>query len=361
MGADIAKILAEVKLPERRDAGVTGEEAPKKEVQNIDALLGARDTPIPAPPVSAERATSGRMENNAGEKHSVESVHTLKHDLQHVVQDQKISVVRAVALEEDRRIARTAVPEPIQDVRAAQQRKNRVKNIVFGAILLIALGGAALGGVYVVMNDRAAVVPVQSSDSLVFAEQTVTLALDDQSPTQLKSTLERARGTASASLGSITRIVPVHTTSDAQQVPVTLAEFFAALGIKPPEQLSRALGDKFFFGLHTIDKNAPVLVIEVASYDNAFAGMLAWEDQLNANLAPAYIAVPRLVIGPDGIPTKRTFVDDVMRNYDVRQLKDDAGAIALYYSFPTRGLLVIAESPYTFTELLNRLQAQNRL
>jgi len=50
-----------------------------------------------------------------------------------------------------------------------------------------------------------------------------------------------------------------------------------------------------------------------------------------------------------------------MRNYDARALKDDAGQIQLYYSFPTRNILIIAESPYTFAEVLSRLQAERRL
>ena len=50
-----------------------------------------------------------------------------------------------------------------------------------------------------------------------------------------------------------------------------------------------------------------------------------------------------------------------MRNYDVRALKDDDGTIQLYYSFPTRNVLIIAESPFSFTEILSRLRADRRL
>jgi hypothetical protein len=102
-------------------------------------------------------------------------------------------------------------------------------------------------------------------------------------------------------------------------------------------------------------------VIPVLSYDRAFAGMLAWESAINAELSPLFVRVPDLTIGDDGLVQTRTFSDLVMRNYDVRALTDDSGAIALYYSFPTRNMLIVAESPYTFTELLSRLQAQRQL
>lgn len=346
MGADIARILKEVKLPEHRDAPVSGEHVPKREVKNIDAMLSAEATvpraPEP-PPLAAGTAP-------------VSGVHTLKQDLQGVVREQKISIVRAVALEEDRRITDTAVIQPAQ-----KPHSEWGKQVILGGLLLLALGGAALGGVYLVMSDRAARIPVQLPDSLLFSENTRTLALDDQSPTQVKSTIERARATLGASFGSITRIVPTYQGPEGQPRPVTLSEFLTALGTRPPERLLRALGDTFFFGLHAIDKNAPVLLLEVASYENAFAGMLEWEGNLNADLIPAYTAVPALIAGEGGLLQRRAFRDDVMRNFDVRELKDDSGAIVLYYAFPTRDLLFIAESPYSFTEVLNRLQAQQGL
>ena len=143
--------------------------------------------------------------------------------------------------------------------------------------------------------------------------------------------------------------------------PATLQEFLAALGTRASPDLVRALGSDFFFGIHTVDKNAPVLVIPVVSYEHAFAGMLAWERTMNADLAPVFTAVPDQVAGPGGLPQKRQFNDLVMRNYDVRALKDDAGVIELYYSFPTKELLIIAESPYSFAEVLSRLRAGGKL
>ena len=50
-----------------------------------------------------------------------------------------------------------------------------------------------------------------------------------------------------------------------------------------------------------------------------------------------------------------------MGNYDVRALKDDAGEVQLYYSFPTQNILIIAGSPYSFPEILSRLQASRQL
>jgi len=170
---------------------------------------------------------------------------------------------------------------------------------------------------------------------------------------------------STGSLGSITRIVPVVASTTVGGTPVrrtaTLAEFFTAIGAQAPDGLVRALGDDFFFGIHVVDKNAPMLIIPVTSYDRAFAGMLTWEKTIDSGLAPIFMAVPPLTTDANGLPVVRSFKDVIMRNYDVRILTDDNGSVVLYYSFPNPKILIIAESPYSFPEILSRLRAGRRL
>jgi hypothetical protein len=347
---DIQKILSEVKLPERHETKLTGEAKQGAEVKPIDALLSgtAQGATEPSQAVLAEPPKPQDMK--------VVSVHTLKDDLQGVVRDQKISVVRAAALEEEKR---GGAPEPLP---TPQSHRLRSTLIIVGFLAL--LGLAALGGVYYVAGQKAAPVSASPTDSLVFAESSVAFPLQSGTPPQaLKAQLATARQ-KSGSLGSITRIVPVVSTTSADgttaQQAATFSEFMSAIGAHPPDELVRALSDKFFLGIHTVDKNAPLIIVPVTSYEHAFNGMLTWEMTLNSDLAPLFTLVSQYT-SQNGIPTVRAFTDSVFRNYDVRQLTDDSGQIVLYYSFPTRNILIIAESPYTFTEVLTRLQAQRAL
>jgi hypothetical protein len=181
----------------------------------------------------------------------------------------------------------------------------------------------------------------------------------------LKSELAAAGTKPLGSLGSITRLVPTimstSTSGTAQEEPATITQFFTALGITPPQELTDAIGPDFFFGYHVVDTNAPLFVIPVTSYDHAFAGMLAWEPTMDSDLSPIFTSVSMTETATSGVPIARTFSDAVMRNYDVRELTDDSGTVVLYYSFPTPNILVIAESPYSFTEILSRLQAAREL
>ncbi len=380
LGNDIAKILAEVKLPERRSAGTSADKLVPSGAKKFDTgIVGSAlnegtpsaatasqspqastvNTPTEVTPATQNPGGMKVMEKNPS---SVVAVHTLKDDLQAVVHDQKISVVRAVSLEEDRRAHKGL---QAGETLGTQQRSSRTFGILFASLTLIGLGSGALFGVLFIMNQQKAPAQIDTGTSILFAEQSVLLSLDAQSPQNIKRALSLGRTSSQGALGSITRVIPV--TAEAgpdeapQNRPATFREFMAALGAHPPDDLLRALGDDFFLGIHAADKSAPLIVIPVASHSRAFAAMLSWEEALNSDFVPLFTAVPTLTFDGNGVPSKRTYEDLIMRNYDVRALKDDAGEVQIYYSFPTQNILIIAESPYSFPEILSRLQAGRQL
>lgn len=339
---EIAKILDEVGLSERRQP------------QNETVVL---KSPTPQPVPSTTPAPVLSMQDAMS---AITSVRTLKQDVQSAVRNNDISVVRAIAMEETKRSKGSVHRNPTP---AATARSKRTMSILFISFIFLLLTAGALASVWVAMQQRAPV-SLPPPTSIIFAEQTLPLALDNESSQTLKNILAQARVTLNAPLGSITRVVPtISTTTEAgmSTQPATLREFLTATAINPPDELLRAMGNQFFLGIHAVNKNVPVLVISISSYNRAFAGMLAWESSMNTDLTPAYIPVPRFRTDTSGLQVARTFEDIVLRNYDVRALKDDAGDIMLYYSFPTPNILIIAESPYTFTEVLSRLQARRQL
>ena len=343
---DISRILTEAKLPERREYRASAD---------IPLNPAEAEMVVPASAVAEDEAP--RLEEKADDIMS--PVHTFRADVQSVVREQDMTLIKAASMESDKMRGSSKVYNP-----GAQQRKRRTVALVFVVMLFLGLGAAALFGVAYVAQQHSVQTAAPNDTSLIFAEQRVLLPLDNAVPANLKQTIASMRLSSSAPLGAITRVVPTLTTRDANgaatQRLATTQEFFMALGVTAPDSLFRALSDNFFFGIHTIDKNVPVLVIPVTSYDRAFAGMLAWESQMNTDLSPAFTTVPTSVNGQNG-PETNVFHDDVMRNYDVRELKDGNGTVQLYYSFPTANILIIAESTYSFSEVLSRLQSGGKL
>lgn len=341
---DVARILKEVQLPTRRDFRASA-----------DAPLATPPQPEPDPVRELAVAPEPKPRD------IVSAVHTLKDDFQSAVQDRKISLVQAAALEQDKR-AHRAISAPDPQREAQRQKTVRLLAIIAS---FVAIGVVASTAAFLIIQDRASVAPVTFLvDGLLFSEQTIPLPLQNLDAADIKFRLGQARSSSGLTLGAIARIAPVYEEQVGDQEPVmreaTTQEFLTALGTRIPDELMRALGTVFFFGFHAVDENAPLLIIPVTSYERAFAGMLAWEKTINADLSPIFTSMSG-VKQENGQLVERLFSDAVMRNYDVRVLRDDKGVVQLYYSFPTRDILIIAESQFSFAEILARLRAERRL
>jgi len=369
---DIAKILEEVKLPETRDVRTSGD-IPVAQVMPTEPavstdLIGTKQAQELRekidPTLRSSPDSGGDQPAPAKDASTVVPLRTLKDDMSAIVQSSKISFIRATSLEEDKKSKVSKVTTMVEEKRS-RQRARHIFAMLFAIVMLFGIGAAALFGVYTITRLQQGAQSPGAGSSILFAEHSLSLVIDNQTPDQIKQILGQARTASTGAVGSITRIVPVMSAANADgsktQRPATLKEFLSALGTHAPDDLVRALSDSYFFGIHTVNKNAPVIVIPVISYSRAFAGMLAWEPAANADLVPVFTAVPAQTRDENGLPVIRTFQDAVMNNYDVRELKDDSGGIVLYYSFPTTQILVIAESPYSFVEILSRLQAGRRL
>ncbi len=355
---DMARILQEVKLPERRDFTASGDAARKtREAADVPSLqtMPAEGEQTGAQDLSVERADAKKEAPS-----TVTPIHTLKDDLQDAVRGKKLSLVHAVALEEEKKRG--------QKKRGGAGRYETGRNlsgIITGALALILLVSSALYGAYYFTQKPAPASGAPADTPLFFADSTVRFPIGSSSGADLKRTLAQGLNAPRASLGAVMRIMPVVTETNAgaqNERAATIEEFLRATGAQTPPELVRAFRGDFFLGIHAAtERNVPILIIPVTSYERAFAGLLAWEAALNDDLAPFFTPVPSLTVDETGLLVKRKFEDAILQNYDVRVLKDDAGAPKLLYSFPTRNMLVIMEEPYSFAEILGRLRAGRQL
>jgi hypothetical protein len=422
----IAEILKEAHMPERRDAkAATGApalqetsltDAPYRSTIQLDAAPPGTDVPsaVELSRTQNKLVMPGEVIEQPFTKGAVVSLHTMKTDLQSAAINKKLTIVRAASMEAQKRAAAGEVPT------LATKKPGGFRSSLFLVVtilVLVALGGAALYAVYYLKVKPVTQGPV--GVGILFAEQQLALPIDGQSAANVKQSIERVMSQGGAN-GTIVEIVPTTQGGDSSAPvrPATTGEFLRALGAHPTDEFVRSLSDQFFFGIHFADSPSPVFVIPVVSYDNAFAGMLAWEKTIDIELGGIFVQLPlyrasavkaliasttapeatstattfatttatstktgqgtttKVVASTTSIvapstaanPTMnelsppRTFKDLVMKNYDVRALKDDNDGIVLYYSFPpTQNLLIISASPYSFPEIISRLQAARRL
>ena len=356
---DMERILQEVKLPERRDFTASGDAARKnREAADVPSL---RTMPgIGAAQTGAPENQQARPEIKQKKSESVTPIHTLKDDLQDVVRDKKMSMAHAVALEEEKKRGQKNAGGTAQ-----KEGASKASGIILGMLALLLLAAGAIYGVYAFQQGAAPASSAPEDAPLFFADRTVIFPLGASSGAELKRALAEGLNAPRASLGAIMRIMPVVSETDAGtegERASTIEEFLVAIGAQTPPELIRAFRGDFLLGIHAAtERNAPVLIIPVTSYERAFAGLLAWEAAMSDDLAPFFAPVPALTVDETGLLVNRKFEDSVLQNYDVRILRDDAGEVKLFYSFPTRGMLVIMENPYSFAEVLGRLRAARQL
>ena len=157
MNNDISAILKGVKLPERYAF-----KAQADNKQPVEEEKPAEEpAPEPTPPVIKAPQVSDPTS-------VVVPLRTLKNDLQDVVRDSKMSLVKVVALEQDKRRKGSI------DTNVAQTsgRRQRTLGTIFIIVLLFALGAAALFGVYYVVQQNKARLCCQSARNFYTATLT---------------------------------------------------------------------------------------------------------------------------------------------------------------------------------------------
>jgi len=361
---DIARILQEVKLPERREFATSADAERKKGEAEKAAALRAVPVQTEKPAIPADTPLNPPAQEETvkeEEQRALTSIHTLKDDLQSVVRNTKMSIVHAVALEEEKRRGQQKSGMGVR-----KENPQHTAGIILGILVLTLLVAGSVYSVYTFKQKTAPASGALQDTPLFFADKIIPFPLGASSGTDLKRTLAQGLNVPKSSLGAIIRIMPVMVaanTNGAQgQRIATIEEFLKALAAQTPPDLIRAFQSNFLLGIHTYtSKNTAVLVIPLSSYERAFAGMLAWEAGVNEDLSPLFTPVPPLTVDATGLLVNRKFEDGVAENYNVRVLKDDSGEVKMMYSFPTRNILVIVESPEAFTEVLGRLRAARQI
>lgn len=161
---------------------------------------------------------------------------------------------------------------------------------------------------------------------------------------------------------------------------MTAQQFMDVLDTSAEDQLVRTLLDRFVAGVHITDAEHGFLVFKTSLFENAFAGMLAWEETLlrdlpflrnslivnesalavvvpNATTTDATTTTDVAVVVPQDPLYGAVFRDVVVENKNARALYTQRGEIVLIYSFPDTETLVITSNVQTLKELYSRLAA----
>ena len=150
----------------------------------------------------------------------------------------------------------------------------------------------------------------------------------------------------------LTELVPATESAPAAVKLMPASEYLRVIEARVSGAFLRALENNFLLGFHEVSGNKPFLILKTTSFNQAFAGMLAWEPYIRRDLAPVFGTAAVASSTPDSADI---FRDRVIRNIDARALFNQDGTTALLYAFPNQEIIIITTNEATFNELLQRV------
>ncbi len=282
---------------------------------------------VPAP--TLEKPNPAETIAHLHQEKPIAHIRTLESDIAEAVKNKKTSVVHIAVSEQQKNPGRAVHVNP---------KKNAFFLIL--SIFLIVGSAIAVTIFYIVQNRIKEIPPVIVQKPQVIATE-LSHSVDVSTITSILLTKAHLgiepRNNAMVGM----KFQNGSTTIDAQT-------FAGLLKTSMPDFLLRSFKPDYISGLHFIGSGQPFIIFKTNSYDNAFAGMLQWEETILQDLA-----------GPFGLSTSdmgsMKFQDKIVRNKDTRELYDGGGNLLLLYSFTDKETLVITTHEETFKELATRL------
>jgi hypothetical protein len=326
------------------------------EHQSLEKIPVITPSPKPAPAPNADEPL-------------VRPLETFQRDIESVVQDGNVSVLSIAAAEANRRSSQGlgGGEESVKESKSSLVRN--IFLIIGGLVFLVAASGALA---YLVTRPTSVPVATDQTPTTPFinvdAVKNITITPDETRDTVMAN-LDAARQATSLSLGLMSQLLVTEsssTPSGETTAPLDAQDFFTLIAPNIPAELARSFEPNYLLGVHVYNGNQAFVILSVYSYEEAYAGMLAWEPYLQEDLAPLFSYTPSPHIPEEGITTTAAttsnqliqtgFVDAIVENHDARVLENSSGDIYLLWTFLDSSTLVITTNDATLREIISRLK-----
>ncbi len=279
------------------------------------------------------------------EKSFLKAIRTFQGDVAETLHKQKESIfsIRQSALKKD--------PEPQREVESNSNAK-RILTFAIGSILLLVL--TLIGGYYTYaefLRKSAPPIPAVPESRFISAESSTKIDANSLTREEIFAKIQEASG--GVKTAELKHIMPLSGTT----TEMTTEKFMTALGTNAPGNLIRAFDPTFMLG--TLG-NSRFLILKLASFNNAFSGMLSWEKNIAQDLSGLFAnKITLQSIGPTAV-----FRDVVHKNKDLRALfssektSSSTPQIVLLYSFFDSQILIITDRPETLQTVIGRLNRE---
>src|SRR3989344_1698443 len=276
-------------------------------------------------------------------------IRTFERDIATAMKEKKGSVIKIAIAEQTKKSSEKEI-----------EGKVSKRNYIFlGLTLISILGGLGFIGFVVWQKIGNEIAPIEAVVApLIAAEKQKEIEITGLSESKIIAKIDEEMGNRTLRLDTIENIYLTETIGETKEAmakePITTEKLFSIIGARIPSVLLRSLGPKFMLGVHVFNGNSSFLILKTDFYENAFLGLLKWENEMPEDLLP-----------PLGVKLTNEnrylldvgFRDITIKNIDSRAILDQSGKAILIYSIPNKDTIVITTGEDTLSEVVNRLNA----
>jgi hypothetical protein len=288
-------------------------------------------------------------------------VRTYKGDLETAIQANHLSSIN-IAIAENEKMHSQIKEQATEPAPAGEYSKNKI--IIFVSAILIIIGIVALTFIIIKSSNQSPVIKVQELPSLITTESKDELNSSTVAKNAFVGTLSNKINTSNIPANNFYNVYITTGTSTGRRL-VTASEFISLLGFSMPDIIKRTLLPDFMIGTYSFNQNLPFLILKTSYFENAYAGMLQWELNLEKDFRLLFKLngyENALGILADLTPTsQKKFEDGVIVNKDVRLLRGDDGKIFFLYSIIDKETIIITVNDVAFKEIRDRLNKEKGL
>ncbi len=278
-----------------------------------------------------------------------QTLRTYEGDVAEAVTTNKASTI-SIALAE----ARKKEGQKVEKAEGALNLKNTF--ILIAGILLIGGGIFAAIFFYGKVKQQTPIVTLPASPTLLVVDREKSIDVTTLSGDQILSQILTEK-TSTDLAPNLFEAVTFFKTSSTSKTDLTAEEFLQAIAPSAPTELFRSLRPDFSFGFHIYGNHEPFLILETDSYQNAFAAMLQFEENLPDELGGIFLASTASGTTPAFRATN--FKDMVIQNHDARVLTDaNTGEISFLYTFLDKNTLVMTTNETTLSQIIERIHSK---
>ncbi|MEX0919261.1 MAG: hypothetical protein WDZ64_00745 [Parcubacteria group bacterium] len=281
---------------------------------------------------------------NPPQNSSLKQIRTFQGDVAEALGTQKESIFSIQQREQSKRAGSVPTTSPKEE---APRRYRQLFLLFIGSLVFIALG--ALGAWYSYQEFQRKTAPPEIAAPLnrfITPNTEVDLDITGSNRSSLLTSIDTTR--VSVPGGELRHLILLETIGVESNL-VSTEDFLEILGSRAPGNLVRAFSPLFMFGFLG---ESTFIIIPLESFENAFAGMLAWEESMVEDIGPLFSVNP-FTRDPTATSTQPVFKDAIIQNKNFRIIRREDESTLLYSFFNNR-MLIITDSAETLMSIIER-------